>query len=91
MDVIQQFNRLFPEFMDKFDAGDKPMVKRLIREIFKYPLSDRVYFRMTGYKTVPRHAFNDCNPAQMSTDADLKHLVEMGLAEKTDEGWKLII
>jgi hypothetical protein len=91
MDAIQQFNRLFPEFMDKFDAGDKPMVVKLISEIFKYPFSNRVYLRMGGYKAVPRHAFNDCNPSMLAIDSDLERFAELGLAEKTDEGWKLII
>ena len=90
-DVTQQFNRSFTEFMHRFDAGDRPMVKKLIREIFRYPLSDRVYFRMSGYKATPRHAFNDCNSNQNAIDSDLKNLVALGLAEKTEGGWRLIV
>jgi len=67
------------------------MVKRLIREIFKYPLSDRVYFRMSWHTAVPREAFNDCNSAQLSIDADLKRFEALGLAEKTEEGWRLVV
>jgi hypothetical protein len=91
MNAIEQFNLLFPEFIEKFDPGDRPMVMKLISEIFKYPLSHRVYFRLAGYKVVPRPAFNDVNANQYAIDGDLERFVKIGLVEKSKNGFKLVV
>ena len=86
MDTEKKFNIRFTEFMAKFDAGDGPMVNKLLSDIFKYPLSVRVYMRIArATKPVPRTAMNDCNSNPYAIDEDLERFVKVGLVKRVSK------
>jgi len=67
------------------------MAVRLLMEVFKYPLSNRVYLRiaLASGRVVPRHHLNDCNYSQQAIDSDLERFVKVGLVKEVEGGYKL--